>query len=131
MKSLFKAKLKKDDLPDFIQIRKKEIKEEKIKDKNTNELRLYKTHEIPIKIKQEIADEMGVTIRTAQRLYIRYDISEMPESIESMELKNKFDNTQIKLLCNEQESILYIDDDEKRIEAIGKLQKIRKDLVSF
>ena len=131
MTNLFKAKLKKDDLPDFIQIRKKEIKEEKIKDKNTKELRLYRQHEIPIKIKQEIADEMGVTIRTAQRLYIKYDISEMPESIESMELKNKFDNTQIKLLCNEQESILYIDDDEKRIEAIGKLQKIRKDLVSF
>ena len=38
---------------------------------------------------------MGVTIRTAQRLYIRYDISEMPESIESMELKNKFDNSEI------------------------------------
>tara|TARA_R100001594_G_scaffold403_2_gene1571 strand:+ start:516 stop:911 length:396 start_codon:yes stop_codon:yes gene_type:complete len=131
MTNIFKAKLKKDDLPDFIQIRKKEIKEEKIKDKNTKELRSYRSHEIPIKIKQEIADEMGVTIRTAQRLYIRYDISEMPESIESMELKNKFDNTQIKLLCNEQESILYIDDDEKRIEAIGKLQKIRKDLVSF
>tara|TARA_R100000655_G_scaffold63554_1_gene102037 strand:+ start:135 stop:530 length:396 start_codon:yes stop_codon:yes gene_type:complete len=131
MANLFKAKLKKDDLPDFIQIRKKEIKEEKIKDKNTKELRLYRPHEIPIKIKQEIADEMGVTIRTAQRLYIKYDISEMPESIESMELKNKFDNTQIKLLCNEQESILYIDDDEKRIEAIGKLQKIRKDLISF
>ena len=131
MANLFKAKLKKDDLPDFIQIRKKEIKEEKIKDKNTKELRLYRPHEIPIKIKQEIANEMGVTIRTAQRLYIKYDISEMPESIESMELKNKFDNTQIKLLCNEQESILYIDDDEKRIEAIGKLQKIRKDLISF
>jgi hypothetical protein len=74
---------------------------------------------------------MGVTIRTAQRLYIKYDISEMPENLESMQLKDKFDNTQIKLLCNEQESILYIDDDEKRIEAIGKLQKIRKDLVSF
>ena len=131
MKSLFKAKLKKDDLPDFIQIRKKEIKEEKIKDKNTNELRLYKTHEIPIKIKQEIADEMGVTIRTAQRLYIKYDPSDMPESLESMQLKDKFDNTQIKLLCNEQESILYIDDDEKRIEAIGKLQRIRKELVNF
>jgi len=131
MTNIFKAKLKKDDLPDFIQIRKKEIKEEKIKDKNTKELRSYRPHEIPIKIKQEIADEMGVTIRTAQRLYIKYDISEVPESIESMELKNKFDNTQIKLLCNEQESILYIDDDEKRIEAIGKLQKIRKDLVSF
>jgi len=131
MANLFKAKLKKDDLPDFIQIRKKEIREEKIKDKNTKELRLYRPHEIPIKIKQEIANEMGVTIRTAQRLYIKYDISEMPESIESMELKNKFDNTQIKLLCNEQESILYIDDDEKRIEAIGKLQKIRKDLISF
>ena len=74
---------------------------------------------------------MGVTIRTAQRLYIRYDISEVPENLESMQLKDKFDNTQIKLLCNEQESILYIDDDEKRLEAIGKLQKIRKDLVSF
>ena len=99
MTNLFKAKLKKDDLPDFIQIRKKEIKEEKIKDKNTKELRSYRSHEIPIKIKQEIADEMGVTIRTAQRLYIKYDISEVPENLESMQLKDKFDNTQIKLLC--------------------------------
>lgn len=123
-------KLKKEELADFIKDRRHELKHEKIKDKN-GELRNYRPHEIPIRIKQDIADEMEVTIRTAQRLYIKYDISDMPKSLEQMELKDKFDSNQIKFLCNEQERIAFIEDDKERVEEIGKLQEIRNKIKCF
>ena len=124
-------KLKKEELADFIKDRRQELKHEKIEDKNTGDMRHYRPHEIPIKIKQDIADEMEVTIRTAQRLYVKYDISDMPKSLEQMELKDKFDSNQIKFLCDEQERIAFIDDDKERVEEIGKLQEIRNKIKCF
>lgn len=124
-------KLKKEELTDFIKDRREELKHEKIKDKNTGELRSYRPHEIPIKIKQEIADEMKVTIRTAQRLYIKYDISEIPQSLELMSLKDQFDNNQMKALCYEQDQVAFIEDDKERVSRMGVLQDIRNKAKSF
>lgn len=124
-------KLKKEELTDFIKDRREELKHEKIKDKNTGELRSYRPHEIPIKIKQEIAYEMKVTIRTAQRLYIKYDISEIPQSLELMSLKDQFDNNQMKALCYEQDQVAFIEDDKERVSRMGVLQDIRNKAKSF
>jgi hypothetical protein len=124
-------KLKKEELADFIKDRRQELKHEKITDKTTGELRDYRPHEIPIRIKQDIANEMEVTIRTAQRLYIKYDISEMPKSLELMALKDQFDNNQMKALCYEQDQIAFIEDDKERVSRMGELQDIRNKAKSF
>lgn len=124
-------KLKKEELTDFIKDRREELKHEKIKDKNTGELRSYRPHEIPTKIRQDIADEMKVTIRTAQRLYIKYDISEIPQSLELMALKDQFDNNQMKALCYEQDQVAFIEDDKERVSRMGVLQDIRNKAKSF
>tara|TARA_R100000781_G_C4070134_1_gene124191 strand:+ start:220 stop:597 length:378 start_codon:yes stop_codon:yes gene_type:complete len=124
-------KLKKEELTDYIKDRREELKHEKIKDKNTGELRDYRPHEIVTEIKKNIADNMEVTIRTGQRLYNQYNPTEEPISLEMMALKDQFDNTQMKCLCYEQERIAFIEEDKERVEEMGRLQDIRNKIRSI
>ena len=124
-------KLKKEELANFIKDRRQELKHEKIKDKHTGELRDYKPHEIAIKIKQDIADEMNLTIRTGQRLYNQYSPTDEPRSLELMALKDQFDTNQMKALCYEQDQVAFIEDDKERVSRMGVLQDIRNKSKSF